>query len=531
MYEKLFQEYAELKSSRGTWEDQWQQIADYGLGSRNFVGQTSPGRQRQTLIFDGTFAECCDELAAALLVLGMNPYSRWMWVEDPDPNVMAQPGAAQHFELETEQLYRIMADPRSAFYTSAHESFWEYAGYGSMGFFAGAHETERRIQYQALPLQDCFVAEDGYGFVSTLYLRKVMKAHEAVSLWRDNVSERVKKELEAGRPLTEFEFVQAIMPNHLAKKRGFQMRAQPYLSCILECEAKHVVKVEGFWEKPFMFSRFAKDTREVYGRGPGYNALTDAKMLNRMARTFLVAAEKASDPPLMVMDEGILGRPTTQPNGIMVVRQQANGQFPAQYLVNPARMDMPQERFEAVRNQVKSRFFADVLQGMQDPRANVPQTLELQARLVRRLGPTTFRIQSEFAEPVVARTYALAQRMGLMPPRPEFLRGRPVKIVYISPSARAQMSADVQAILSTVGAAMEWSQADQDVIDNVDFDIALKQLAYSYGNVGKILRKPVDIETIRRAKDEAAAQQRQLMQAQQMTQIAGQATAPMGQAA
>jgi hypothetical protein len=521
--DKLMRNYSACKSERSNWEEQWQQIADYGLGQRDFTGRPTQGRQRNTLIYDGTFEEAADDLAAALVQLNLNPFSRWMWIEPEDSELMQDPEVAQHFELETEQIYRIFSNPSSGFYTAIHESFKEFAAFGNMAFFEDIHEEKNQIQFQSLPLTDCFIQEDGYGFPEIIYIRKMMKAFQAFDLWGDKVSKEIIKALNSGSHSAEFEFVQCIYPNKMGEKLGFTKSERPYLSVIFDTKSKTIVEKSGFDEKPWQFSRASKDPGEVYGRGPGQKALPDCRMLNRMARTLLVASEKAADPTLMVADDGVIGHPTTEPNGIMVVRNTNTNQAPVQYLMNTSRMDLPQERFQTVKEQIRSKFYADVLGGIQDPRLNVNQTLEVQGTIVRRLGPMANRIQNEFAEPCVQRVYGLADSLGLLPPKPSSIEGVPVKLVYISPAARAQLSADAQAILGTVGAAAEWSQLDQDVIDNVDFDAALQQLAYFYGNVGKILRKPVDVETMRRAKDEAAAQQAQIQQAQQLMNMEQQA--------
>jgi len=521
IYSHIFREYNELKTERANFDIQWQQIADYGLGQRDFT--THPfvqGRGRQTLVYNGAFEQAGDDLAAALVLLTINPYSRWAWLEDPDPRVMEQPGVAQHYELETEQLYRVLADPRSGFYTSAHESFFEYSFFGNMGSYCDTHVDDGRIQFQSLPLSDCFVAEDGYGYPTVMYLRRRLRAYQAYELWGEAAGKQVVAAAKGSRTHALFEFVQCIMPNKRAILLPLQLTPMAYLSVTFNADSKEIIETKGYRERPFQFARASKDPGETYGRGPGQKALADCKMINRMSRTLLVSAEKAADPPLMVADDGVIGHPTTEPNGIMVVRNTGTNQPPAQYLLNQSRLDLPQERFQDTKQAIRARFFADAIEVLQDPRLNIPQTLEAQSRIVRRMGPMAMRIQGEWAEPLVQRAYALARRAGLMPPRPEILEGRPVRLVYISPAARAQMSADAQAILGFTGALAEWSQVDQDVLDNADFDMAANELARFYGNLGKIVRRPVDVETIRRAKDEAAAAQAQMQQAAQVAAMA-----------
>ena len=69
---------------------------------------------------------------------------------------------------------------------------------------------------------------------------------------------------------------------------------------------------------------------------------------------------------------------------------------------------------------------------------------------LQQLGPVVERLQSEFLNPIIERTYAILDRAGVFPPisdeLAEQLNGQDVKIEYISPLAQAQKVSSLTSI-------------------------------------------------------------------------------------
>ena len=118
----LTDRYASLKTMRGTWESQWQQIADYGLGRRDFITKrVEGGRARQTRIFDATFQQSADGLAAALQALLVNAAARWFVIRPEDRSLLDNDQFMEWFEFVTERSYTLFNHPEANFAAQIHE--------------------------------------------------------------------------------------------------------------------------------------------------------------------------------------------------------------------------------------------------------------------------------------------------------------------------------------------------------------------------------------------------------------------------
>ena len=73
--------------------------------------------------------------------------------------------------------------------------------------------------------------------------------------------------------------------------------------------------IDGQWVGEPSLAVTNKASGEVYGRGLGEAVLADVKMLNRMDRTTIRAAEKMADPPLLAPPE--LAPPDVAREGII----------------------------------------------------------------------------------------------------------------------------------------------------------------------------------------------------------------------
>ncbi len=524
---QLLARYTELKSFRGTWENQWQQISDYGLGRRDFITRNiEGGRPRQTRIFDATFQHSADELAAALQALLVNAAARWMVVRPEDRSLLDNDEIAAWYEFVTERTFGFFNHPEANFASQIHEVLLDIVAFGT-GVLWVDRNPKTGIWFSARPLGEIFVTENMQGRVDTVYRKFFMTAKQAVEQWGEKAGEDINKAYRepSGKLYNaSWEFCHAVLPRPDTISFDLSPQSLPIASYYINVKEKHIVSESGFPEMPYMVARWSKDAGELYGRGPGYNALPDAKMLNRMARTLLISAEKAAAPVLLVEDDGVLSPTRTHPDSVMVVRSGTSRSDPVRYLENRSRPDISQERYQSTRQQVRDHFHGELLRGaLDDPRMTATQVLELAARTAQRIGPMIFRMQTELLEPLVERVFGLGLRSGAYDPVPEALQGTQTRVEYVSPAALAQLNADVQNLMGIANTAMQWSQVAPDVLDNVDWDMGLREVANSLGDASRILRPKRDVAVIRESKAEAAQEQSEQEQLAALAKGAGQA--------
>ncbi len=166
------------------------------------------------------------------------------------------------------------------------------------------------------------------GEIDTAYRQIFYTTRQAVQEFGMKIpSKSVQKAIKSGKWDEKFEFVHVTAPNKDFNETKLGSKNKRVKSLYIMIKDKAIVKEGGFDELPYLVARFALVPGEIMGRGPAMELLPEIKMLNRMKRTFLEAAEKAVNPPLIVEDDGVVGQPVTSANGMIVVR--AGAQFPA----------------------------------------------------------------------------------------------------------------------------------------------------------------------------------------------------------
>jgi len=501
----LIRRWEQLAAERVSFESTWQDIANHLLGRRDVLGARATasgagGARRDACLYDGTSMQAADTLAASLHGLVTNPSMRWFALRLEDASRGEDDVARRWLAAAEDRLYDAFAAPSAGHAQACHEFYLDLGAFGTAGLFLG-DAPGKGLVFSARALGELAIAEDAAGRVDTVFRRFALTARQARQEWGERVGAKVARALAAGRAEERFEFLHAVFPRAErdgARRDGGHMA---FASCYVSLADRAMVAEGGFHEMPYLVARWSKDAGETYGRGPGWNALADQKMLHAMSKTVIKAAQKAVDPPLLVADDGVVLPVRTVPGGLNFGRMDGRGPF-IQPLSVPARLDIGFEMMEQRRQAVRAAFHADVLQVMRDPRMTAAQVYEIAGEMMRVMGPVLGRLQAEFLGPMIARGFALLARQGSLPPAPPQLTGARLKVEYVSPLARAQKAGQAQAVLRTYEPALRLAQAAPEILDNLDHDEALRVLAEANGAPPKILK---DRRMVADARDRRAA--------------------------
>jgi hypothetical protein len=113
------------------------------------------------------------------------------------------------------------------------------------------------------------------------------------------------------------------------------------------------------------------------------------------------------------------------------------------------------------------------------------------------LGPVLERLQGELFQPLIERVYGIAGRLGMIPEPPPEVEGRELKIEFLSILALAQKQAGLNAIQSFMGVVGELAKADPTVLDKVNADGIVDEVAGINGVPPKLIRAAEEVEALR----------------------------------
>ncbi|MEF2144156.1 MAG: portal protein, partial [Desulfovibrionaceae bacterium] len=412
--ERITSRLRAMEGSRQEWEQTWQDVSDHVLPRKNSFGTgLRRGAAGDGLIFDSTPAHALELLASALGGLLTNPALPWFDIRVRNRELADQRDVREFLKVARERMVRLFNTERTGFQAYVHELYQDIVLLGTAVMFVES-DPHAVVRFSTRPLGEIYVAESARGFVDTVFRRYELTARQMLQEWGEDCSERVRQ-LAAERPEDRVEVIHAVFPRTDRDPMGFVSTDFPWASVYMETSDGHVLEESGFLEMPYMVPRWSKAAGETYGRGPGLTALSDVRVLNAMARTALMAAEKMSDPPLMVPDDGFLGPVHTGPGGLSYYRAGSRDRIePMPVAVDlHAAEEMMRQRRESIR-----RIFLSEQVAPEGPAVTATEAVIRQSEKMRMLGPVLGRMQTEFLSPLIHRVFNILLRAGELPALP-----------------------------------------------------------------------------------------------------------------
>lgn len=486
-----------------------QELAEYLLPTRsNITFRRTAGAKQNTRVFDSTGIRAAKLLASALAGSLTSPVIRWFAFRMRQQELNEVEEIADWLDSCADICYEELN--QSNFKNAIHEAYLDLAVFGSACLFEDQKLPKKNgqfggLRFATIPMGEFFVAEDAEGRVDTVF-RKIVMSYRAAALQfgGKNLSEQAQAKANSTRTMDDpIEIIHAVYPRVKLPKYVIDSTGLPVGECYIEYESKHLLQEGGFHEMSYFVPRWLKTSGEVLGRGPGHEALPDVRTLNRADELLLRSWAKAIDPPMMVMDDGVIGRVSLVASGLTVVRDM-NAIKP---LMDGAKFDVNANLSDQRRRSIEKTFYVDQLQ-IPDKNYMTAFEVDKQLELMQRiLGPTVGRLDVELLSPIVYRTFSMLQRAKRLPEMPQALQDvgteAQVDILYDGPLARAQRGSEVVAIQKTIATAAPLVEVDPSVQDNLDTDETYRFIATKSGLPLRLLRDAKKRDNIRKERTAA----------------------------
>ena len=525
-YEYIKKRLDRLGQERGTWEVNWQEILDYVMPRKaDVVTLRTRGEKRTEVLFDSTAITANNLLAASLQGTLTSPSLPWFSIKLRDEELNENRDVQLWLEDTARRMYDTFNETN--FNTEVHEMYLDLCSIGTAALFveegSNGFDTDG-IHFNCLHIAEYYIQESIDGKVDTLYRKYKLTARQAVQEFGfDKVGEKIQTASKE-RPDHKFNFIHAVEPTtDYERATGKSATKLKFHSCHVCEEDKMVVRTGGYNEFPYLVPRWSKATGEIFGRSPSFNALPDIKTLNKAVEIGLKAWAKAIDPPLLVQDDGVIGRVRMTPAGITVIRNDGAVK-PLQIGTNWQITDLKENQ---LRTAIRQAYYSDQLQLQEGPQMTATEVQVRYELMQRLLGPTLGRFQSEFLNPLIERVFGIMYRAGALMQEPEIIKGTKIDVEYLGPLARSQRMEESVAIERLYSLAMNIAQIDPAIMDNIDHDEAVRLRGKLLGVPKTVLRGKDDVEGLRAMR----AEQAQMAQMAQEQQALGKAQKDQAQAA
>ena len=502
---------------RSPWLQFWQRIYDLHSPNRaDFTEDHGKGQSRVSEIYDSTPRLSARSLRTSIGSLLHDKSSQWFWMTVDDDDLMDDDEIKLHLEVVRRRMWKAVYDVRSRFVQRSGEVDGDLVLAGIGYLWIGMNEAQSGLSFKSYHPAKATIREDADGVINATNLTSHFTASQAVKKYGlENVGKLTQEAFDgtAKDRAKKFEFVQMIMPREDHEVRRFGNQNMPYSSVTLDIDSEKIIKEGGFREFPLAIPRWETSPDEVYTRGPAAYAAPDGRTLNAMTKTLLVGGQMAVDPPKWATSDGVLSPFRTFPGGLTIIDGEAAKEMrgpPIGQLDLTGNIPLGREMQQDYRNNVEKAFMKDIFRlPTQGPEMTAAEIFERKEEYLREIGPVSGRLGADYMGHTTMRVYALMERAGAFPPKPEKLEGVPIEFEYINPAEIAKRQLDAAGFsraMEVIAPAVEFYP---DVLDNFNFDAVARDSPQYTGMPQRWIndQEGVDETREKRAKQREAQQQ------------------------
>ena len=511
--DRLFTRWGQLKSERASWFAHWQELTSYILprNGRYFRQDRDRGYRRHNNIYDSTGTRALRVLGAGMMSGATSPARQWFRLATPDPELNSYDPVKLWLDDVTKRMQRVFQ--KSNTYNALHQMYEELGTFGTASTIL-LPDYQSVIHHYPLTCGEYCISTDAKGRVCTLYREFEMTVSQVVKEFGlEKCSVSVQNMYHTGNLDQWVPVIHAIEPRADRDIGKRDAKNMPWGSYYFEVGGEEGVflRESGFQYFPALCPRWSVIGGDIYGNSPGMEALGDIKQLQHEQLRKAQAIDYQTKPPLQVPASMKNRDVETLPGGVSYYDGQSNGIKTAfevnlnlQYLLND---------IQDCRERVRGAFYADMflmLAGQPNTRMTATEVAERHEEKLLMLGPVLERLHNELLNPLIDITFDRMILAGVIPPAPAELQGMDLNVEFVSMLAQAQKLLGANTIHQFLGVAGNMASVQPDVLDGVDFDVALEKYADIVNLDPEIMRTKEARDAIRQQRAEAkAAQQAQ----------------------
>jgi len=518
---EIRQRFDALWSLRKSVEQDWDLIEKFIApirGGKFFSEQSSEHEvdwRRGRDVFDSTAILAANTLASSVHGALTSPSARWFGMRFRDDELNKADIAVEWLQECSNRVWHALQD--SDFNLEVNEAYQDLVAFGTTCVIEEAEsELEwKGLDFTTLPIREIYFEQDSDGKILHFYRHLQWTALQIISKFgEDNVpDEIIEKAKIPAQADQKIKLIFAIYPRKgkedVDTSRMLSKKMRPFESkYILHSTAETVGEEGGYYEMPAYLPRWQKASGSMWGFGPGAIALSDVMTLNTAVEQRLSAAAKAIDPSSLVTERGLMSDLDLEPGGQTVVKDLNS----VKVYESGARFDVADNLIMDLRININKMFLVDRLELKESPAMTATEVNARYDLMQRLLGPVLGRLQTDFLNPMIERTFKILWRSGQLPPMPEELAAidPELDVEYIGPMARAQNSDMVQSITMWATQMTELGQFYPETAMLVDAQAMGRELAANLNVPATMVRSEEQVDEMMKQKEQDELQQRQI---------------------
>ncbi len=515
----IVQRFDMLVSQRKTVEDVWDVINKLVVPFRGDFFRDVSSEHAVTWrdnreIFDSTAVDAAGTLAASIHGSLTSPAIRWFELAFRSEELNTDKEARSWLEAASHKCFLALQD--SNFNLEANETYIDLVSYGTSMIIEEVEEKNgvfQKLNFQSVPVEETWFEQDHTGQANRSYRRYMWTVDQiATKFGAEALPEAMREMVDSPQSMDKkYKVILCIYPREDKKNADISKvlapKERPWgMKYVLHKDSFELGEEGGYYENPAFIPRWRKTSKSMWGHGPAMIALPDILTINQLVELILKSTEKVVDPPTKVTERGLLSDLDLEPAGLTVVRTM-DSMMPYE---SGARFDVSQLQREQLKQSIRSIFYVDQLELKESPAMTATEVQTRYELMQRLLGPTLGRLQSDYLDPLVQRTFNILYRAGQFGELPSSIGSDgELDIIYTGPLVRAQRADIAQGVSRWAASLAELGEVVPEVLDIPDWDAIAKELGSLEGVPAKLMMSDTEIKKTRKKREaqQAAAQQ------------------------
>jgi len=509
---------AQLKLEQSSFISHYKEISEHTNPRRGRfeTSDRNRGTKRHKSIINSKATQALNTSRAGLFAGVMSPTRPWFELVAPDPGLMRfMPVKAWYRQVGLQMRAIFNA---TNLYTMAPTMLGELLMFAT-GCMSHVDDEDALARFFTHTAGSYMISQNHKFEVDTVIREYEMTTEQMVNEFgMENLSLNVKRAADRNEWASWHKVVHVVEPNDDFRPNNPLAKFKAFSSVKYEQgsnEKDKFLNQGGFDDFPFYCPRWGVTGEDVYGTDcPGMTTLGDVKQLQIQEKRKAQAIDKMVNPPL-TGPPSIRNVPVSQLAGGLTIYSgdATQNKLQSLYEVRINLQDL-KEDMARVEGRIDSAYFVDLFLAISNMDGIQPRNeLELSERNAERLlqlGPVLERLQGDFLDEMIGRTFNQMVKADLLPPAPQEIQDAPLKVEYVSSLAQAQRAVDTRGIdrLSTfVGTLMGAGLSDGKKFNG---DMAIDEYASLVGTPPRLIIPDDQLAQQRQAEAEAAQRVQQL---------------------
>lgn len=351
---------SDMRSHAGGWAELRKRIMPRTEANANLEEDSSHSPVPYT--FSSTAHASLLTLASAHLTYITPMDQRWFSFKSKLTGKKSSNKTDDWFCAATETTYQALAG--SNFYTTMHEVYIDRCLTGT-GCMLAEISNDGILYFKHIPTGTYAIGEGPNGCVDTLVREFKFTAHQAAkSFGLKNLPKKIQEAYEdqKKRYLDKFDFIHIVTPrdSYAFGSSYLSPEERRWSDVYIAKNEQYIVQNDGFYEFPFLVTRFLKFGDQPYGEAPGSVVMPEIKGSLFLERIIDTLASVAAFPRTAVLAEQV-GEIDLRAGGMTVISPEAAQLGLPREFMTGGRFDIGLERLEAKKSEIKRAYYVDML--------------------------------------------------------------------------------------------------------------------------------------------------------------------------